>query len=173
MIYLIITFLNIAYTQSTPPPPESVLQEEVVQDQVAEQAQQQEQGEQGDEAAALNNPLEGFFEEYEYDPTDKRDPFLAYHEAPDAPQNIVLEPLQKFSLSSLQLVGIIWHVKQPKALFVDSEKRSHVVFENSKIGNNNGYVAAIREGEVVIVESRRDTDGRIQYETQVLKLRKR
>lgn len=117
--------------------------------------------------------LEGFFEDIGYNPTDRRDPFLPYlsptmkmAQAPDIP----LEPLQKFALSQLKLVGIIWDVGKPKALIEDPGGRSHIILENTKLGQEMGYVAAIREGEIIVVEQLMNAEGRKTFQTKVLKL---
>lgn len=117
--------------------------------------------------------FEGFFEDIGYSPVDKRDPFLPYlspaqrlTQAPDIP----LEPLQRFALNQLKLVGIIWDVGTPKALIEDPSGKSHIIVENTKLGEHLGYVAAIREGEVIVVEQLIDQEGRKSFQTKVLKL---
>lgn len=117
--------------------------------------------------------LEGFFEDVGYAPTDRRDPFLPYlsptmklTQAPDVP----LEPLQKFALTQLKLVGIIWDVGRPKALVEYPSGRSHIIIENTKVGQEMGYVAAIREGEIIVVEQLVNAEGRKSFQTKILKL---
>ncbi len=114
-----------------------------------------------------------FFEDIGYTSVDKRDPFLPYlspaqrlSQSPDVP----LEPLQRFALSQLKLVGIIWDVGVPKALIQDPSGKSHIILENTKMGEQMGYVAAIREGEVIVVEQLLDQEGRKSFQTKVLKL---
>src|SRR5690606_25012264 len=99
--------------------------------------------------------FEGFFEDIGYNPTDRRDPFVPYINPElklTLAQDVPLEPLQKVALGELKLIGIIWDVGRPKALVVDPAGKSHIIIENSKIGTERGYVAAIREGEVIVVE---------------------
>jgi len=100
---------------------------------------------------AVDPYLDGFFEDIGYNPTDRRDPFLPYmspairmSQVKDAP----LEPLQKFALSELKLVGIIWDVGRPKALLEDPRGKSHIILENTKLGQEMGYVAAIRAAQL-------------------------
>lgn len=129
--------------------------------------------------APLGHPnaaiLEGFFEDINYSPTDKRDPFLPYltmtkikvvNATPDSP----LEPLQQFALDQLKIIGIIWDVGKPKALVSDPAGKSYIVTENTKVGRDFGYVAAIREGEVIVVEQVQDGQGNKSYQTKILKL---
>lgn len=117
--------------------------------------------------------LEGFFEDISYSPSDRRDPFLPYINpelrlamSPDIP----LEPLQKFALGELKLIGIIWDVGRPKALIAEPTGKSHIIIENSKIGTERGYVAAIREGEVIVVEPLISPEGLKSFQTKILKL---
>lgn len=117
--------------------------------------------------------LEGFFEDTGYNPTGRRDPFVPYLSTTikvGQAQDVPLEPLQKFALSELKLVGIIWDVGKPKALMVDPGGRSHIIIENTKLGQEMGYVAAIREGEIIVVEQLMNAEGRKIFQTKVLKL---
>jgi type IV pilus assembly protein PilP len=117
--------------------------------------------------------LEGFFEDIEYNPTDKRDPFLPYLSPAfriTKGAEVPLEPLQKFALSELKLIGIIWDVGTPKALIEDPSGKSHIIVENTKMGSGMGYVAAIREGEIIVVEQQISSEGKKSFETKILKL---
>jgi type IV pilus assembly protein PilP len=116
--------------------------------------------------------LEGFLEPFIYDIVNRRDPFQAFAEfvpADDAGPQRPLSPAQRFDLDQLQLIGIMWDVKDPKAMFVDPEKEVLVLGRDESIGNRNGYIAAIREGEVVVVEAVRKR-GDIIYRTRVLRM---
>lgn len=117
--------------------------------------------------------LEGFFEDVGYNPTDRRDPFLPYltpsQRLTQGPQ-VILEPLQKFALAQLKLVGIIWDVGTPKALIQDPTGTSHIIVENTKLGQEMGYVAAIREGEIIVVEQQISSEGKKSFQTKVIKL---
>lgn len=119
--------------------------------------------------------LEGFFENFEYDPHDQRDPFLPFLvlqriKIVNEREAEVLEPLQAFALSELQVVGIIWDVGKPKALVVDPKGKSYIIEENAKIGKDFGYVAAIREGEVIIIEEQLDGNANKSFVTKILKI---
>ncbi|MCB0393638.1 MAG: pilus assembly protein PilP [Bdellovibrionales bacterium] len=121
------------------------------------------------------NLLEGIIEDYNYNPDGKRDPFQPYDEDASlskvsvAPNNEPMLPLERFDLEEIKLVGIIWGSNRPKAMFMDPDKRTHIVNTNERVGRNRGYIAAIREGEVVIVEPF-GKDGDISYKTIILKL---
>ena len=116
--------------------------------------------------------LEGFLEPFIYDVVNRRDPFLAYAEyvpvdtaAPTRP----MSPAQRFDLDQLRLVGIMWDIRDPKAMFMDPEAEVIVLGRDEGIGNRNGYIASIREGEVVVVEAIRKR-GDIIYKTRVLRI---
>ena len=64
---------------------------------------------------------------------------------------------------------MLWDVKEPKALFQDPEAEIHSLGRDDSIGNRNGYIAAIREGEVVVVEAIRKR-GDIIYRTKVVRI---
>lgn len=122
--------------------------------------------------AASILPVDG----YRYDPTGKRDPFKVFRTVrPNAPEaakpNEILEPLQRWEIERLQVVGILWDVRTPRAMIRDPDGAVFTVIKNSKIGRSEGFVAAIREGEVVVVETKYD-DGKSVKETRVLELKK-
>lgn len=115
-------------------------------------------------------------EEYSYDPTGKRDPFKAFRTVrpvhTEASKSLeILEPLQRWDLERLQVVGILWDVRTPRAMIRDPDGAVYTVTKNSKIGRSEGFVAAIREGEVVVLETRYD-DGKSIKESRVLELKK-
>ncbi|MGE3760020.1 MAG: pilus assembly protein PilP [Pseudobdellovibrionaceae bacterium] len=115
--------------------------------------------------------LEGFLEPFIYDMVNRRDPFMPYAEFQPADEGPAraLTPAQRFSLEELRLVGVMWDIKEPKAMFMDPEAEVLVLGRDESIGNRNGYIAAIREGEVVVVEAIRKR-GDIIYRTRVLRI---
>jgi type IV pilus assembly protein PilP len=115
--------------------------------------------------------IEGFLEPYIYDVVNRRDPFLAYAEfvPSDEGPSRPMSPAQRFAIEDLKLVGIMWDVKEPRALFQDPENEILPLSRDDSIGNRNGYIAAIREGEVVVVEAIRKK-GDIIYRTKVLRI---
>jgi type IV pilus assembly protein PilP len=123
----------------------------------------------------MNPEPEGF----SYDPTGLRDPFQPF--APAQPNGPVIltpqvvvsdDPLQNFELSQLRVVGIIWGVKKPKAMVRDPSGKLHMVFKDSKMGRYGGFVAEIREGEIVVVEPTRSPDGLLMGTPRILSLTK-
>lgn len=123
------------------------------------------------DATEIASEIQGFLEPYIYDSKNRRDPFQPYREfkIPDAAQAVLLSPLQRFDLDKLKLVGILWDVHHPKAMFVDPNNEVHIAGRDEGIGRRNGYIAEIREGEVVIVETIHK-DGKNVFKTRVLRL---
>jgi Tfp pilus assembly protein PilP len=132
--------------------------------------------------------------EYSYDPNNRRDPFRPWGQqqfvpapvekidevntsggqqapAPQVPSE-PQSPLQSFDVAQFKLMGIIWNVKNPKAVVMDPLKKQHIVFRYTKIGRNNGFVATIREGGIVIVEPTIGENGLPSAITRVLELKK-
>ena len=62
-------------------------------------------------------------------------------------------PPEMYDLSEIKLKGIIWNIKNPKALFeLPSGEGHYTLIKGDKIGKN-GLIFEIREDEVVIVET--------------------
>lgn len=124
------------------------------------------------EAPKTVGPLGGI-DGYIYDPTGRRDPFRPYRmiRSNRAASGPIIEPLQTYDIDQLSIAGILWEVRAPRALVKDSDGNLHTVVKNTKIGRNNGYVAMIREGEVVVVETLEE-DGKSYKRTKVLEFKK-
>lgn len=182
VLLLAISFVNwyfpLAYSQGNPgepvvgatPPPSASPQPNV---NPAEPSQLN--NEQAAVTTTDPGPLnEVFLEPYLYDPKGRRDPFRPLGDSSnlgDAAGDVVSIdlPLQQFDLDQLQLLGVIWRVNNPKAMIKDPNERVYVVSKDERVGRNNGYVAVIRESEVVIVEAP-VTNGEVIYQTRILRL---
>jgi type IV pilus assembly protein PilP len=70
-----------------------------------------------------------------------------------------LSPLERFELSQLKLVGIIWDPKQPRAMVEDNAGLGYTLKVGTPIGSNEGKVKAIHRNEVVIEEFYSDVSG--------------
>lgn len=119
--------------------------------------------------------LQGLMDAFDYKPRQRRDPFfppVLDQPVPMGAKHGPLIGLQKFDLSSLKLLGIVWDVKRPRAMISDPQGKVHVVGPNAKIGLRNGYIAVIREGEIVVVETIEGDAGRLTTTAQVVKLAK-
>ncbi len=120
----------------------------------------------------LSSILANLMDPFDYDPRGRRDPFG--QPIPDKPMSQgnlhgPLMPLQRFDINQLSLTGILWNVRDPKAILKDPTGVIYIVAPGAKIGPNNGYVASIREGEIVIVETT-EVDGRLVSTAQVVKM---
>jgi type IV pilus assembly protein PilP len=122
----------------------------------------------------MSAELQSYLEPFIYDAKNRRDPFHQYFE-PGTPgsgegefQGPLL-PLQRFDLDDIHLIGIIWDVREPKAMFMDPNSQVHILAREDRIGKNNGFLAAIREGEVVVIETIR-TRGETIRTTRVIKI---
>lgn len=119
--------------------------------------------------------LQGMMDAFEYDPRGRRDPFVQPVLDRPVPMGAKHGPflaLQRFDISRLKLIGIIWDVKRPRAMITDPGGKIHIVGPNAKIGPRNGYIAVIREGEIVVVETVEGEGGRLASSAQVIKLAK-
>lgn len=129
---------------------------------------------QGTTVNRVNSQQPAFLEPYIYDTREgRRNPFRPFSLVdPTAYSSVVIgpaTPLERYELDELKLTGILWDVKNPRAMFVDPQKEVHIVSKDDRIGRRRGYVAVIREGEVVVVETT-TFSGEPVYSTRVLKI---
>lgn len=159
--------------------------------QLIEQNPAQSEGEKGQ----LSSPSSR--EEFEYDPTVLRDPFMPsksiFPEGSDPdlnsfisksnkkenPQKVETDPLLKLDLATVDLAAVILDPISPRALIVEHSKddagkaieRFYTIYRNTKIGMKNGVVSAIKENEVVITEMI-ESQGVRNYRTVYLRVNK-
>ena len=131
---------------------------------------------QGQQQNLISADIETLMAPYNYDSENRRDPFKPF--TVDISADVVSEegffvgpvrPLQRFELENIIPVAIIWDVESPKAMFVDPTNEVHILGKDERIGRNNGYIAAIREGEVVVIETVK-RKGQLSFKTSILKL---
>jgi Tfp pilus assembly protein PilP len=94
-------------------------------------------------------------------PEAQRDPFRPTTLRPKvskAPREN-LSPLERYDLSQLKLVAIVWDIKEPRALVEDNAGLGYVVKLGTPIGSNDGKVKAIHRNEVVVEEFYSDDYG--------------
>jgi Tfp pilus assembly protein PilP len=70
-----------------------------------------------------------------------------------------LSPLERLDLAQLKLVGIIWDIKEPRAMVEDSAGLGYVVKVGTPIGSNDGKVKAIHRNQIVVEEFADDIYG--------------
>lgn len=63
-----------------------------------------------------------------------------------------LTDLEKYDVADISVVGILWNVKEPKALLKLPSGSVYVVYRKTKVGVNNGYISDISEGAVEVTE---------------------
>jgi type IV pilus assembly protein PilP len=130
------------------------------------------EGDPNVKAPPSTNIFSGVMEPFDYDARGRRDPFsqtLVDKAVAAGQMHGPLLPLQRFDLNQYSLKAIIWDVHRPQALIKDPEGHVYILTPNAKIGTRNGYVAAIREGEIVVVETS-EQEGRLVSTPQVVKL---
>lgn len=114
---------------------------------------------------------------YVYDPKDRRDPFKPYGggelNLTDTNKKPVFveDPLQLFEIDRLSVIAIMWSVNKPRALVKDPSGKIHTVRQGTKLGLSNGEILAIREGEIVVMESKL-VGGSLERSPKILTLSK-
>jgi type IV pilus assembly protein PilP len=86
--------------------------------------------------------------------TGTRDPFRPMTLKPKAgsqPREN-LSPLERLELGQLKIVGIVWDIKEPRAMIEDRAGLGYSVKIGTPIGSNEGRVKAIYRSEVVVEE---------------------
>ena len=98
--------------------------------------------------------VEQIARDYSYDPTGKRDPFRSFvWDRPDTLQQMAdVGPLGRFDLSQLEVVAVVWHTGNARALVEDPAGETYIVAEGSAIGKNQGHVMSIDDNAVVVKE---------------------
>jgi len=91
---------------------------------------------------------------YHYDPTDKTDPFKSYIRREVTLENEeTSSPLERFDLSQLIVMGIIWGAEEPRALIRDPTGKGYIVKAGTPIGKNKGRILRIEDNKVVVKET--------------------
>ena len=90
-----------------------------------------------------------------------RDPFrpmaLKNNAASRSRDNV--SPLERFDIGQLKLVGIVWDVKDPRAMVEDSAGLGYTVKVGTPIGSNDGRVKMIRRDQIIVEEVYEDAYG--------------
>lgn len=99
---------------------------------------------------------------FSYDPTDKRDPFRNFKwERPDrVTDRAGMTPLERYDLSQLSLVAVVWKTGNARALVQDPSGESYIIAEGASIGKNSGTVLDIEDNLVRVRETYVDFLGR-------------
>ena len=70
-----------------------------------------------------------------------------------------LSPLERLDIGQLRVVGIVWDVKEPRAIVEDSAGLGYTVKVGTPIGSNDGRVKVIRRDQIVVEEVYEDAYG--------------
>lgn len=134
--------------------------------------------EQGEFSKALGMGKDILVSEYTLRSDNKaRDPFNAVNlqrSMASIDNSTIMEfldpkmPLESFPIDKLKLTGVLWRTANPKASFLDPNGSAHIARKNERIGINKGYIAAIREGEVIIIEPL--IGGESSYQTRIIRI---
>lgn len=71
-----------------------------------------------------------------------------------------LSPLERFELGQLKVVGIVWDVKEPRAMVEDSAGLGYTILVGTPIGASEGRVKGIHRDQVVVEEFFEDVSGK-------------
>lgn len=63
-----------------------------------------------------------------------------------------IEAIRRWPLYNYKLTAVIWGTQDPKALIMDKAGTMHMIKKNYRMGNENGIITAIHEGEIVVTE---------------------
>jgi type IV pilus assembly protein PilP len=118
---------------------------------------------------------EAAVESYSYNPTNRRDPFVALLEMrrPVVESNEPLTPLQRIDLEQLRLRGVIIGKGAPMAMVAAPGGKAYILKNGVKVGRNNGVVVGIDAEGVSVREKYYDFVGEVRESVQKIELPKR
>jgi len=105
---------------------------------------------------------------YAYNPVGKRDPFhspiadliLSSANGASTSTSSCNQPLCRWDLDQLKLVGIVSGMANPVAMVEDPQGIGHLMRRNSFVGKRGGRVTQIKRDEVVVTEIFKGPDGK-------------
>jgi type IV pilus assembly protein PilP len=105
-----------------------------------------------------------------YDPAGRRDPFVPML-SQLAPGQVdpTLPPLQRVSLTDMNLIAIIWGGYGYTAMVQTPDGNGYTVRKGTRVGPNAGVVSAVTEKGIIVQERFTDVYGRKQ-EREYVKL---
>lgn len=115
-------------------------------------------------------------EDYHYNPIGKRDPFFSMvflEEKKETTANKKMVGVQRYELTELSLVGIIWGELGRKAVVETPEGKSYLIKVGTPIGKRDGIVKAITKNELVIQEFTSDYLGNRLEKITLLKIERK
>ena len=103
-----------------------------------------------------------------YDPSGRRDPFAPIvQELQPGKMDTTLPPLQRVTLTELNLIAIVWGAYGYTAMVQTPEGHGYTVRRGTRIGQNSGVVSAITERGIIVQERFTDVYGKKQEREHV------
>ena len=119
---------------------------------------------------AMQNPVPESNVGTGYDPSGRRDPFApVVQELQPGKVDENLPPLQRVTLTELNLVAIVWGAYGYTAMVQTPEGHGYTIRRGTRIGQNYGVVSAITERGIIVQERFTDVYGKKQ-EREYVKL---
>ena len=113
-------------------------------------------------------------EHYSYDPKSRRDPFQSLTKIiKSASLQSQMPPLQRFQISDMKLLGIIWGGLGYNGLIQTPDGKGYTVKEGMLLGTNNGVIKTITDKALIVSEPTMDFAGRKSTKEVELLLRPR
>ena len=106
---------------------------------------------------------------YSYDPQSRRDPFQPLTKAIKEKVQLDVPPLQRYQLSDVKILGIIWGGYGYYGLIQTPDGKGYTVKEGMLMGTNNGVIKAISDKAIIVSEPTIDFTGKkIEKEVELL-----
>lgn len=119
-------------------------------------------------AAPSQLPLTDGVAGFGYDPSGRRDPFAPIvQELQPGKLDTTLPPLQRVTLTELNLIAIVWGAYGYTAMVQTPEGYGYTVRRGTRVGQNNGVVSAITERGIIVQERFTDVYGKKQEREHV------
>ncbi len=71
----------------------------------------------------------------------------------DTTEDDRVEAIRRWPLRDYKATAIMWDIQNPKVMMVDRRGTLHLLKKNYRIGNRNGMITAINEGEIIVTEN--------------------
>lgn len=116
-----------------------------------------------------SSPMAEASDGYSYDPKSRRDPFQALTKAIKRERQLDVPPLQRYQLSDVKILGIVWGGYGYHALIQTPDGKGYSVKEGMLMGTNNGVIKTITDKAIVVAEPTVDFSGKkIEKEVELL-----